>query len=315
MLSLADIKHYYQLLLAQGVGMGLSGGCLYLPAVSIQARHWKARRALAMGIVISGSSLGGIVLPILLNQLLHHSTLGFQWTVRVTGFLVLGLLIIAIPCMKVGRLPTPPLSGAASAASHNNLSYKDGPYLSVSFGSMLINGGIYFPYFYIQLYAVLHGVNTNFAFYELAIINASSTIGRTLPSFFADKLGALNSYIPACLGSTVLLFALFGVLSEPSLIIFAILYGFLTGGVIALVAPVIATLTLNPAELGLRMGTTFFVMSFGSLLGTPIEGVLIGSQFHWWKAFVFSGILMTSGTLMISGARFAIVKQKGTQFV
>ncbi|KIK60071.1 hypothetical protein GYMLUDRAFT_85576 [Collybiopsis luxurians FD-317 M1] len=312
MLSLANTKDFYQLFLAQGVGMGLFGGCLYLPAVSIQARHWKKRRALAMGIVFSGSSIGGLVFPIMLNQLLHHSTLGFQWTVRATAFLVLGLIIIANFCMTTG----PPLNVPSAAATYTKLSiYKDKPYLAITFGSMLFNGGLYFPYFYIQLYAILHGVDSNFAFYELAIVNASSTIGRILPNFVADKSGPLNNYIPACLGSTVLLFALFGITSDASLIVFAILYGFFTGAVIALVAPVVATMAAHPAEIGYRMGTTFFFMSFGTLLGTPIDGVLLGSQFHWWKAIVFSGVLMASGTLLISAARFPVVKRKGSQKV
>ena len=37
--------------------MGIGAGLIYLPAVAVQAHHWKARRAFAMGIVITGAPI------------------------------------------------------------------------------------------------------------------------------------------------------------------------------------------------------------------------------------------------------------------
>jgi MFS family permease len=54
MVSIAHVGSYYQLFLSQGIGMGIGAGCLYVPALAIQAHHWKAKRALAMGIVVTG---------------------------------------------------------------------------------------------------------------------------------------------------------------------------------------------------------------------------------------------------------------------
>jgi hypothetical protein len=44
MLSLADINHYYQLILSQGFGMGIGSGMLFMPALAIQAHHWRKNR-------------------------------------------------------------------------------------------------------------------------------------------------------------------------------------------------------------------------------------------------------------------------------
>jgi hypothetical protein len=57
MLSLVNIEHYYQIFLSQGLGMGIGAGMIYTPAMAVQAHHWKARRSLAMGFVITGTSL------------------------------------------------------------------------------------------------------------------------------------------------------------------------------------------------------------------------------------------------------------------
>ena len=57
MLSLAHVDRYYQIILSQGVGSGIGAGLIYVPSMAIQAHHWRSRRALAMGIVITGNPL------------------------------------------------------------------------------------------------------------------------------------------------------------------------------------------------------------------------------------------------------------------
>jgi hypothetical protein len=54
MLSLADLDHYYQLLLSQGFGVGIGAGMLYLPSFAVQAYHWDRYKPAIMGIVSTG---------------------------------------------------------------------------------------------------------------------------------------------------------------------------------------------------------------------------------------------------------------------
>jgi MFS family permease len=56
MLSLTKAHHYYQTFLAQGVGMGIGMGLMFLPALSVTSHYFQARRSVAMGIVIAGMS-------------------------------------------------------------------------------------------------------------------------------------------------------------------------------------------------------------------------------------------------------------------
>jgi MFS family permease len=74
--------------------MGAGLGFAYLPVSGIVSKHFKKRRALAMGIITTGGSIGGFVLSLLGNKLLY-SDLGFPWTVRVSAFIVLGSCVIA----------------------------------------------------------------------------------------------------------------------------------------------------------------------------------------------------------------------------
>jgi MFS family permease len=50
-------------MLIQGVLGGMGVGLLFVPAMSIQTQWFSRHRNLAIGIVASGSSLGGIAFP------------------------------------------------------------------------------------------------------------------------------------------------------------------------------------------------------------------------------------------------------------
>jgi MFS family permease len=73
--------------------MGLGLGLAFLPISGIVAKHFTRRRSLAMGIVTTGTSLGGFTFSVLVSKLLNTS-LGFAWTVRVNAFIVLGCCMI-----------------------------------------------------------------------------------------------------------------------------------------------------------------------------------------------------------------------------
>ena len=100
MLSLAQLNQYYQIFLCQGVGMGIGAGLIYVPALAIQAHHFRQRRALAMGIVVTGAAIGGVVFPIMLNQLFDERSVGFRWGVRASAFVVAAMLGVAILTMR-----------------------------------------------------------------------------------------------------------------------------------------------------------------------------------------------------------------------
>ena len=56
-------KEFWQVVLAQGIVVGFGIGMLFLPALSIISHYFHKKRALATGIVVTGSSSGGVSLP------------------------------------------------------------------------------------------------------------------------------------------------------------------------------------------------------------------------------------------------------------
>ncbi|KAG9217882.1 hypothetical protein CCMSSC00406_0005252 [Pleurotus cornucopiae] len=269
--------------LSQGVGLGVGAGLLYVPAVAVQAHHWKRRRAFAMGVVVTGSSLGGIIFPIMLNRL-FQSSVGFEWGVRASAFVVLGLLIMANLLMS----DNPSVKGGGEKPVLKNI-LTDIPFMLSSFGVFVITWGIFFPYFYVQLFAVLHGVDPSIAFYSLAIMNAAGLPGRVLPGILADRFGPFNIIVPVLLVNAALIFALFGVSAEGGIVAFVVFYGAFSGAFMTLWAPCAAALAVHPNEVGIRFGVGYFMSAFGTLIGAPIDGALLGKSFLWSKPIIFSG--------------------------
>jgi hypothetical protein len=102
-LMLASLsKAYYQALLSQGVCVGLGMGCLLVPSVGTASTWFVSRRGMAVGVVTSGSAVGGVVLPIAAQHLLD--SVGYSWTLRVLGFISLATLSVSCVIMK-SRLP------------------------------------------------------------------------------------------------------------------------------------------------------------------------------------------------------------------
>ena|ERR1700722_16942559 len=94
---------YTQAFLSQGLGMGIGQGMLFLPALTIVNHHFRRRKALATGIVVTGASAGGIIFPIMLEKLSHRFT--FPNAIRATAALVAVLLILANSLMRTRLEP------------------------------------------------------------------------------------------------------------------------------------------------------------------------------------------------------------------
>jgi hypothetical protein len=58
MMMTSICKEYWQVILAQGLVVGVGMGCMFLPSVGVMPQYFKHKRAFATGIAASGSSLG-----------------------------------------------------------------------------------------------------------------------------------------------------------------------------------------------------------------------------------------------------------------
>lgn len=95
-------KTYTQILLPQAVCSALGASMVFYPAVNCVSTWFLAKRGAAMGLVAAGASLGGVIFPTMVIQLIPQ--VGFGWTMRICAFLILALLIFANFTLR-SRLP------------------------------------------------------------------------------------------------------------------------------------------------------------------------------------------------------------------
>jgi MFS family permease len=58
MMMTSVCKEYWQLILAQGLCVGVGAGCMLLPSLAVMPQYFTKRKAFATGIAAAGSSLG-----------------------------------------------------------------------------------------------------------------------------------------------------------------------------------------------------------------------------------------------------------------
>jgi len=309
LLSLAKPQKYFQVFLSQGVGMGIGLGLTFVPTVSLTVHHFRRRKVLATGIVMSGSSLGAVIFPIMINNLIGK--IGFPQAVRASAFIVLGTLVIGNSVMRTAYNNIPTDRPQLDIKSF----FLDLPYMFAVFGSLVATFGFYFPLIYLQLYAVQHGINTTLAFYSLAILNASSTVGRLSGNFLAQIYGPFNVLVPCTLITAVTIFSVFGVHDSASLIVVSIFHGLFAGAWLSVSVACLATLARHPNEVGARTGVALALTSFASLGAAPVQGALLTSNFEWNKPIIFSGALMIAAWIISVITRTLLVRERGTQKV
>jgi predicted MFS family arabinose efflux permease len=249
-----------------------------------------------VGLAAAGSSMGGIIYPIVFYRLIDR--IGFGWSTRVIGFITLATLLV--PNLVMRQRIRPPKARALI----DTTAFRDRPYLLFVFGAITGFTGLYVMLFYISFYGEVHGyTDRSLSFYVIPILNAASVFGRTVPNAISDKTGPFNLIGPGALVCSILIFCMLAVKSAAGVVVVAAFFGFFSGVFIALPPVCLAALTKDKSKIGTRLGMAFGITSCSALLGGPGSGAVLGADgtdLHWTRTWVFGGVFtIFSGCLFI----------------
>ncbi|WYZ41985.1 hypothetical protein EsH8_V_000880 [Colletotrichum jinshuiense] len=298
---------YWQVMLAQGICIGIGMGLIFLPSMAIMPQYFHRHRALAIGIASSGSPIGGIVFPILFSHL--HVNVGFGWATRAIAFILLGLAVIPLVVMKTRTTP----HGRAGLVVFDEGMWTDAPFLLFIAGSILVFLVLYVPFFYIELFSVAHNVwSLDQSQYLVTLLNVGSFLGRIIPGALADKVGTINTLLACTLCSAILAFGWLGMHNIGSLIVFTILYGAFSGGVVGLVPTGVVGLSPDLSKVGSRMGATFTLAGVSLLIGPPVAGYILGdaTSVEWLGMIGFVAGCLILAAIFYSLTRFLMVEKR-----
>jgi MFS family permease len=135
-------------------------------ALNVIPGWFDKKRGIAYGIAASGSSIGGIIFPIMVQKLIVQ--VGYGWSMRIAAFMILGLLTISNLTIK-SRFPPQPRSMTKEELIQPFREFK---MVMAIAGFLLLTFGIFIPIDYVVAEALGSGMDPNIAQYLLAMLNA-----------------------------------------------------------------------------------------------------------------------------------------------
>jgi nitrate/nitrite transporter NarK len=173
---------YYQFLLSQGVCSAVGVACIFQPGINTVPGWFDKKRGAAYGILSTGSSIGGIVFPIMISRLIR--SVGYAWAMRSGAFLILGLLIVANFTITSRHPPRPSaLSGEQMAKP-----FRERGFLILLAGLFVLTFGIFIPIDYLQVFGLEAGMSPDLAQYLIGILNA----GRSILSYQTPRCAVVR---------------------------------------------------------------------------------------------------------------------------
>jgi len=295
----------WQLYLFYGViiATGMSG--TFVPIASTVARWFVKRRGMMTGIVVAGSGVGGLIAPPLANWLISI----YDWRVSyiILGSIALVVVILFAQLLRrdpaqVGLMPyggskeEMELKGSTKAFSLKEAASVRQFWLV--FSMYLCLG---FALFIILVHIAPHATDLGFSAATAANILAAAggggVIGRLLLGGAADRIGNRRVFIIGFVLMAAALLWLVPATETWTLYLFAIIFGFATGGCIMSESPLVAEL-FGLRSHGLILGVTSFGFCIGAAAGPFLAGYIFDVTGSYNVAFLACAVVSVVGLIL-----------------
>jgi MFS family permease len=268
-LGLAATAHADRLWIAYltyGAGVGVGVGCVYVPIVAAVGGWFQRRRALAVGVAVSGIGLGTLAAAPLAAWLID----AYGWRTTYLGFAVVGSVVLVASALLIAAPP----GDAARGRRRTSAAIRTPTYGWLYLSNLLLCLVLFVPFVHLPAFAEDAGVGATAAAGLVGVIGAASIIGRIVLGGVADRAGPLRGYRVSFLlvGSS---FVLWWVGDDFWLLAaFAAMLGVGYGGFVAL-SPVVLAAFFGVDTLGGLLGVLLTANGVGSALGPPAVGFVV----------------------------------------
>ncbi|KAI0199368.1 putative monocarboxylate permease [Astrocystis sublimbata] len=304
-MTLSFVTQYYQVLLSQGFCMGIGGGILYIPSLAhVTANFGPKFRPLAVSLATVGTAIGGIVYPIVFDQVLTR--VGFPWATRTLGFLTFAELAVALVIIlphharvrskhaKSGTVTARPLFDLAA--------FRDIPFMIFCLALFFMWSAYWVPFFLIPTFAEYAlGASQSWGFYILVITNAATIPGRLLAVFIIAYLGVARGMLACSLASAIIFYSWAAVHTLAGFEAWIVFVGLIMVPLAVFYPAIVPLLSPSQAVVGARLGISSAAAALGIILGAPLSSALIDTATgSFWKMQVFIGSTMLVGAVLMA---------------
>ncbi|EDO18019.1 hypothetical protein Kpol_1045p3 [Vanderwaltozyma polyspora DSM 70294] len=314
--GVANSTKIWHFFLSLSVLSGFGNGIIMSPLVSAPSHYFKKRRGTATAVATMGGSLGGTIFPIILRKFFKMENknnpddinYGFIWGVRIIAFINLGLLIMSIILakerivmetkLKEGEPKWKSIIRVYILQSFDSKAFLDMKYFFAVAGTVFAEISLNSAVTYYGSYCTSIGISDSDAYTMIMTMNLCGIPGRYVPGYLSDHLGRFNISIWTLTSLGILMFVgwlPFGT-SLTSMYVISALYGFFSGSIYSLLPVCIGQIS-KTEEFGKRYATMYVVVAFGTLIGIPITGAIIGneSNANYKHYIIFCGVMSLAG--------------------
>ncbi|QRV79233.1 major facilitator superfamily transporter [Ceratobasidium sp. AG-Ba] len=275
LLGAAFATRVWHLILTQGVLYSIGATILYFPVQVYLLEWFDKRRGLANGVIFSGTGLGGVILPFVVETLLNKYGLKATFISLAVGY---ALLISSVLPFVKGRLPP----SSIIIPQRTDWSFLRNPQFLVLFlGNFLQGLGNFVPGIWLPTFASDMNLSVTSGTLVVSLMNASAVPGSIFIGFASDRYDLRIVMLISMLGSSLAVLVLWGLASNIALLLlFALAYGFLAGGYSSLWPKFASTVAKDDPHSNARLMSLFIAgRGIGNVLAAPISSSLLRSAF------------------------------------
>ena len=276
-----------------GIGVGAS---TLMPSMVVVANWIIAKRAIAIGVVLGASSLGGTIFPPLVARCIGM----FGWRHTADGIAVV-TVIIALPILlfliklplRAAETPEAPVAGVRPA-------WRTPAYWLITSIVALGNFSAMGIFFSAVSFLVRRGYSLDMASFIFAATSLTTFAGYLLIGIAADRRRPtsvlLSALIVGGLGILGFLYADHTWLGICAIAMFVILWG-LTAGAPPQLAPLLVLEHFGLSRLAPTLGAINLIAGVVSSFGAIVTGRLVDATGDYTAAFALSAIVSIAGVI------------------
>jgi len=258
------------LYLTYSIGVGVGIGLSYVPSVGAVQRWFTTNRALATGIAVSGIGAGNLAFPPLAAWWI--GIFGWRGAYLALAALVLVLALPAAMAVENRRVrPGVTQGGAPLPGATLGDALRSQQFWLLYVVAFLICVGFFVPMVHLAPYAHDRGYSAAQGVTLVSLLGLGSLVGRFAVAGIADRLGHMRSLVGLAAGLGLMFLLWWAAESYWALAVFAVLFGSLYGGYVAL-APTLCMDLFGARNVTGIIGCLYTAAGFGTLIGPTVAG-------------------------------------------
>lgn len=268
------------------LGCGIAAGTA-LPAAFVIANWFETRRGIAMGLAISGSTVGGMVMTLAAGYAIRH------WGWRTAYFTVgLPMILIAVPLVLIAVRSRPPGRVRTSAGQVANSldGYEVNEAVRTRSFWLIAASNFCFAFSAtgtaIYMVAHLEGVGYSQAKAALAmsLIFGFAALGKIIMGLLADRLMARRALALDFVIQALGIVLVFRAAQPTGIVIFVLVYGLSVAAPLSLL-PLLVAESMGLKRFGLIGGLAGLSQTFGAAVGPIVSGLIFDATESYTSAF------------------------------